>query len=184
MRIVAGELRGRRLVAPRGGATRPTPERVREAVFSILGSVAGLDVLDLFAGSGAMAFEALSRGARSATMVDSSRAARAAISRNATELGVEDAIRVVGRDWRAALRAEAAAGRRYGLCVIDPPYETTGAVCGELSGPLASVLDDGARLVVEHAASFRCPVPEGFEPLGTRRYGDTAVSLFCFGATG
>ena len=89
MRVIAGEHRGRRLVAPAGRATRPTPDRVRESVFSILASVAGDRVLDLYAGSGALAIEALSRGAADATLVDSSPAAVAAIRRNIAALGLQ-----------------------------------------------------------------------------------------------
>ena len=95
MRVVAGQYRGRTLVAPRGGSTRPTSDRVREALFSIIGSVEGLDVLDLFAGSGALGIEALSRGAASATFVDASRAAIAAIRANTAMIDDATPIRVI-----------------------------------------------------------------------------------------
>ena len=97
MRVVAGELRGRRLVAPSGDATRPTADRVREALFSILGDVSGARVLDLYAGSGALGIEALSRGAAAATFVDSSQEAVAAIRRNLSELGLEAVVQCLPR---------------------------------------------------------------------------------------
>ena len=106
MRVIAGTHRGRELIAPKGRATRPTSDRVREALFSILGDVGGLRVLDLFAGSGALAIEALSRGAGQATMVDSASAAIAAIRRNLDSLGLEgEAVRQpAGRFLQAASR--------------------------------------------------------------------------------
>jgi 16S rRNA (guanine966-N2)-methyltransferase len=185
MRIVAGEHGGRRLVAPRGTATRPTADRVREAVFSIVGPVDGLDVLDLFAGSGALGLEALSRGAATATLVDRSPRALAAIRANVAALGVQDRVRVVPRDWRVALTAERAAGRRYGLCLLDPPYTAVAGLVSLFGPALAPVLDDGATLVIEHPA--RSPSrPELTDLLVIDRtdrvYGDTAVSVLRLGA--
>ena len=118
MRIIAGTHRGRRISAPAGDATRPTADRVREALFSIVGPVDGLDVLDLFAGSGALGLEALSRGAASATLVERARPALACIRANAAALGLEDRVRVVARDWRAALARRAGGGP--GLRVVPP----------------------------------------------------------------
>src|SRR2546421_5655957 len=112
MRIVAGTHRGHRLVAPRGLDTRPTGDRVREAAFNLIGPVDGASVLDLFAGSGAMGLEALSRGARSAVFVESDAEARRAIERNLDKLGLTGAT-VVRADAVTALAAEAAAARRY-----------------------------------------------------------------------
>ncbi|WP_217912991.1 16S rRNA (guanine(966)-N(2))-methyltransferase RsmD [Miltoncostaea marina] len=183
MRIVAGAHRGRRIVAPRGAVTRPTADRVREAVFSIVGPVDGLDVLDLFAGSGALGLEALSRGAASATFVDSGRAALACIRRNVETLGVGDRARVVGRDWRAALAAERAAGRRYGLCLCDPPYSLTDRVVAGIGPALAPVMAASGTVVIEHPAALSPPEPTGLE-IATRidrSYGDTAVAVLRLG---
>src|SRR5574340_694484 len=104
MRIISGEARGRHLRAPRGAATRPTADRVREALFNILGDVAGLAVLDLFAGTGALGLEALSRGAASAVLVDNAEAAVRVIQANVALLGYEDRSRVLRLDVVRALR--------------------------------------------------------------------------------
>src|SRR5260370_40047690 len=116
MRVVAGRFGGQTLAAPRGRATRPTPERVREALFSILGDVAGERVLDLFAGSGALGIEALSRGAGEATLVDSSRSAIEAIRRNLAALGTD--AEVVGRQAFRFLQQAREMGRQYDLVFI------------------------------------------------------------------
>lgn len=179
MRIVAGTHRGRRIVAPAGAATRPTSDRVREAVFSIVGPVEGLDVLDLFAGSGAMGLEALSRGAASATLVERSPRAVACIRRNAEALGLGDRVRVVPRDWRAALRAEQVARRAFGLCLVDPPYSVTGRVVAGIGALLAPVLAPPGIVVIERSAASPPPEPTGLD-IATRTdrtYGDTAVSV-------
>lgn len=153
MRIIAGQMRGRRLVAPTGTDTRPTSDRVRESIFAILGDITGCDVLDLFAGSGAMALEALSRGAHSALCVDTAPKALHAIRANATILDDGDRLRTRRADWRRALADEAAAGRRYGLCLLDPPYSLLPRITGDLAGVLAPVLQPAATIVVEGAAS-------------------------------
>ena len=179
LRIVGGELGGRRIAAPPGRGTRPTADRVREAVFSILGDVGGERVLDLFAGSGALGFEALSRGAATATLVERDPRALATIRRNAADLGVGARTRVVGGDWRRALTADAAAGTRYGLCLVDPPYSLHTRIKGDLGALLAPVLAPGARVVIERAA--RTSPPELTElPTAARTdriYGDTAVTV-------
>lgn len=183
MRIVAGTHRGRRISAPPGGATRPTADRVREAVFSIVGPVEGLDVLDLFAGSGALGLEALSRGAASATLVERAPRAVACIRANVAALGMGDRVRVVPRDWRAALRAERAAGRSFGLCLLDPPYTLTDRVVTDLDDLLAPVVAPPGIVVIEHSAASPAPEPNGLE-IATRidrTYGDTAVSVLRLG---
>lgn len=179
MRIVAGTHRGRRLVAPPGRATRPTSDRVREALFAIVGPVDGRDVLDLFAGSGALGLEALSRGAASAVLVDHDRAAVAAIRGNIAALGLQDRARVVARDWRAALAAERRAGRVFGLCLVDPPYSVLLHISDELERSLAPMLAPGATLVVEGSAGEEPPalnelhVSERID----RTYGSTRVTV-------
>ena len=180
MRIVAGEHRGRRLTAPAGRETRPTADRVREAVFALVGPVGGMSVLDLFAGSGAMGLEALSRGAASATLVDRSPRAVACLRANVAALGVEDRARIVARDWRAALAADGAAGRTYDLIVLDPPYTLLGRIAGRLGPALEPLVPAGGTIVVEGAA--RAPLPTELPPLQPisrtdRTYGDTAVSV-------
>ena len=185
MRIVAGTHRGRRLRAPAGSATRPTADRVREAVFSIVGPVDGLDVLDLFAGSGGLGLEALSRGAASAVLVDRSPRAASAARANAEDLGLADRVRIVRRDWRSALAAERAAGRRFGLCLLDPPYSLTDRVVAGVGALLAPLMESSATVVIEHAAALPPPEPSGLEIASRtdRTYGDTAVSVIRLGAS-
>ena len=173
MRIVAGTLGGRPLRAPRGRDTRPTSDRVREAVFSILGSVEGLDVLDLFAGSGALALEALSRGAREATMIDNSAAAIAVISRNILTLGIAAEVHRIPA--RAFLERASSSGRQYDLVFVDPPYRQASALGPELSASLPAVLAPGARVVAE--SDRRAPLDLDLPLLTERRYGDTLITI-------
>jgi 16S rRNA (guanine966-N2)-methyltransferase len=179
VRIVAGTHRGRRISAPPGRDTRPTPDRVREAVFAMLGPLDGVEVLDLFAGSGALGLEALSRGAATATFVDRSPRAAAAIRANAASLAREGRVRVVRRDWRAALAAERAAGRRFGLCLCDPPYSLLPRVAGGLGLALAPLMTPGGTVVIEHPSAGPDPEPKGLSIASRieRTYGDTAVSV-------
>lgn len=179
LRVIAGEFGGRRIAAPPGRSTRPTADRVREAIFSIIGPVGGLDVLDLFAGSGALGIEALSRGARSATFVESDHRALGAIRQNLAVLGLADRGRVVGADWRQALARERTAGMTFGLCLIDPPYTLLMKIFDELGPLVLPVLAPRARVVVER--SSRTSPPE-FPTLHTasridRDYGDTALTV-------
>src|SRR3954467_15650634 len=143
MRIISGQWRGRRLVAPAGNATRPTSDRVREALFSILGALDGERVLDLFAGSGALGLEALSRGAASATFVERAPAALRVLRDNVADLGAS--AEVVAADARAHLRAARAQGAQYDLVFLDPPYRTAATFGRELE--LQPVLAAGARIV-------------------------------------
>jgi 16S rRNA (guanine(966)-N(2))-methyltransferase RsmD len=173
VRVIAGRFRGHPLVAPRGRATRPTGDRVREALFSILVSVEGARVLDLFAGSGALAIEALSRGASEATLVDSSAAAIAAIERNLAAVGAAAEV----RRQRAAVFLEQARGdaRQYDLVFLDPPYRHSSALGPELSAVLGPVLAPAARVVVE--SDRRAPLELDLELLDERRYGDTLIRI-------
>jgi 16S rRNA (guanine966-N2)-methyltransferase len=183
VRIVAGTLRGRRIAAPAGRDTRPTPDRVREALFSILGSVEDEDVLDVFAGSGALAFEALSRGARTATVVERAPRAVACIRSNAEALGVAGRLRVVRRDWRSALAGESAASRWYGVVLADPPYSLLPRILGDLGPAIAAVASPGASVVIEHAARHRVESVPGLDPVARidRVYGDTALCVLRLG---
>lgn len=179
MRIVAGEFGGRRIQAPPGRGTRPTSDRVREAMFAMIGPLDGERVLDLFAGSGAVALEALSRGAAEAVAVERSSPALACIRRNAAELGVGPRLRVVGRDWRAALAGEAEGGRWYGVCVADPPYDMLARILPDLGRAVAAVVRPGGLVVIEHAAPHGPAVPPGLAVADarTRRHGDSALTL-------
>jgi 16S rRNA (guanine966-N2)-methyltransferase len=149
VRIVAGALGGRRLRAPRGRGTRPTSDRARESLFARLGDIDGLDVLDLFAGSGALGLEALSRGAATCLFVDHDSAAVAAVRANVADLGLEHRTRVRRADSRRVLRDEQRAGRRFGLLLIDPPYTLLPRVLPALGRLLEPVAGPGARIVVE-----------------------------------
>jgi 16S rRNA (guanine966-N2)-methyltransferase len=175
MRIIAGEKRGHTIFAPRGRETRPTSDRVRENVFNIVAPwVEGARVLDLYAGSGAMGLEALSRGAASALFVESDPDALRVIDHNLDKLGLKGA-RVVRVDATIALSREAGAGRKYDLVLVDPPYDMTNY--DTLARYLPAVLADDGLLVVETAAKVEPELP----PLSvrtTRKYGSTRVTVF------
>jgi 16S rRNA (guanine966-N2)-methyltransferase len=177
MRVIAGSHGGRTLLAPRGRATRPTSDRVREALFSILGTVDEALVLDLFAGSGALAIEALSRGAASAVLVDSAAAAIAAIRRNLKALGLDAEVHRM--DALAFLRNARSEGRHYDLIFLDPPYRRAVDLGGALSEALHPVLAPGARVVCE--SDRRAPLMlahDALERTDQRRYGDTVISFY------
>ena len=174
MRVVAGRHGGRRLVAPAGDATRPTSDRVREALFSVLGaSVQGARVLDLYAGSGALGIEALSRGAASAVFVDRAQPAIAAIRANLQALGIEADVRRMPA--RTALRTASARAEAYDLVFLDPPYRRTADLGRELSEALPAVLAPGARVVSEsdrrELLALELPLTD------ERRYGDTVIRI-------
>ena len=173
MRVIAGTHGGRELIAPKGRATRPTSDRVREALFSILGDVHGLNVLDLFAGSGALGIEALSRGAAQATLVDSGRAAVTAIRRNLEALGLEGEVvpQPAARFLGGALRD----GRQYDLVFLDPPYRHASTLGRELSSALMPILAADARVVAE--SDRRSPLGLELTLLDERRYGDTLIQI-------
>ena len=175
MRIIAGSHRGHRLVTPKGTDTRPTGDRVREAAFNLIGPVTGATVLDLFAGSGAMGLEALSRGAERAVFVESDRDAVRAIEANLDKLGLRAA--VMRGDAVRALAQEAAAGRRYDLVLVDPPYRMLADLMPRLQRHLAAVLAPDGLLVVESDAREE-PLVEGLAVRTSRRYGSARLSLF------
>jgi 16S rRNA (guanine966-N2)-methyltransferase len=172
VRIVAGQWGGRRLVAPPGAATRPTSDRVREALFSILGPIEGAAVLDLFAGSGALGLEALSRGAERATFVDRAPAAIRAVRANLEALGAT--AQVHARDVRAFLRDARAAGGPYDLVFLDPPYRDAAGLGPALE--LAPLLAEGGRVVSESDRREPIALP-ALEVLDERRYGDTMIRI-------
>jgi 16S rRNA (guanine966-N2)-methyltransferase len=172
MRVVAGELRGRKLVAPTAPGTRPTADRVREALFSILGDVSGLRVLDLYAGSGALGIEALSRGAGEAVFVDSSHEAATAIRDNLSKLGIEGSVH--RRDALAWLAA-AEGAPPFELVFADPPYDSALAVAPPLAEHLPPVLSPDAVIVTE--SDKRSPLELPFELLRERTYGNTRIAV-------
>lgn len=182
MRVVAGSLKSRALRAPKGSSTRPTSDRVRESLFAVLGDVSGTRVLDLYAGSGALAIEALSRGAASAVCVESARAALEAIAENRDALGLADRLRVVPR--RVSDAAKALAGAEpFDVIFADPPYADvpSGVVARELSplfAPEAKLVAPEALLVLEHAARDEAPKLAGLVFDETRRWGDTSASFY------
>lgn len=179
MRVVAGEVGGRRIETPPGDATRPTSDRVREAVFNALesmGAVEGARVLDGYAGSGALGIEALSRGATHVTFVDADAGARQVVTDNLHVLDLDDRAAVMGGDGTAAVERPPEGG--WDLVLLDPPYAFEG-----WSGLLASVRDnlaDGGIAVVESDDVLE--LPEGLYAIRTRRYGGTVVLFATCGA--
>jgi 16S rRNA (guanine(966)-N(2))-methyltransferase RsmD len=188
MRITGGSLRGRLLRAPAGRATRPTSSKVRQAIFNILGErITGARVLDLFAGSGALGIEALSRGAQFAAFVESSPGAARAIAGNVEELELRDRALVARDSASGGLERLSEAGERFDVVFLDPPYAGHAA-----ANALAAIADSGvlapdAVVVVEHTK--RLKLSDRFGSLAlvlSRRYGDTSVSVFALsrGKTG
>jgi 16S rRNA (guanine966-N2)-methyltransferase len=175
--VIAGRFGGRRLQSPKGAATtRPTSDRVREAIFSMLGDLRGARVLDLFAGTGALGIEALSRGAGRTVFVERDAAALAALRANLRALDLsEDQAEVRRGEALAALRSARAGAETYDLVLIDPPYRRAGEMGGELSPALAPLLSEQARVVVEcdHRALLELP----WEIERQRRYGDTRITI-------
>lgn len=187
MRIVGGEWRGRRIEAPTGRDTRPTTDRTREAMASMLMSACDLSlegerILDAFAGSGAITFELLSRGAEGATLVDRSRKAISLIKNNARALGAEHLIEVVcGSVSELVERGRiATAGRPFTILVLDPPYAMTFSEVQTLIHAMreAKVLAPDALVLYESAASGETPELAGATILKQKTYGDTAVTLY------
>jgi 16S rRNA (guanine966-N2)-methyltransferase len=183
MRITGGTLRSRALKAPKGQATRPTTDRVREALFGILtsaGALEGARVLDLYAGTGALALEALSRGASTAVLVESAREALTALRANVTALGLEDRARVVAGDVAKAIRRLPDAGP-FDLVFADPPWamvdEGHGAAVLSALARSAGIATDG-RVVLEHSARTAPFDVDGLVRLETRKYGDTALTFY------
>lgn len=183
MRVVGGRLKGLALAGPKGGAIRPTSDRLREAVFNILvhshgDPVSGARVLDLCAGTGAMGIEALSRGARSAVFIDISAEARAIIRRNLEAAGIMGLARISKRD--AAHLGPAGAQGGFTLVFLDPPYGKRLAAQALRSLVKGEWLADGALVVVEEAADAALDVPAGYSGMETRDYGDTRVHMLRF----
>jgi 16S rRNA (guanine966-N2)-methyltransferase len=176
VRIIAGSKKGARIFAPKGHDTRPTSDRAREAAFNLIGPVDDASVLDLFAGSGAMGLEALSRGAATAVFVENDREACRAIDRNLEKLRLTGA-RVIQQDALRALASEAATGHRYDLVLVDPPYEMFSSLENGLSAYLPAVLADDGLVVVETGAKDEPDLPP-LTKRTSRRYGSARITLF------
>ncbi|MEA2439495.1 MAG: rRNA (guanine966-N2)-methyltransferase [Thermoleophilaceae bacterium] len=173
MRVVAGAYRGRRIEAPAGRATRPTSDRVREALFSILGPIEGVRVLDLFAGSGALGIEALSRGAAEAVFVESDARAAAAVRRNLDALGIQALVH--RRDAFSWLASAAGAEEPFDLVFADPPYSSASRTAGRLSELLPPVLTPTSVIVTE--SDKRDPLELALPLVDERTYGDTRIAI-------
>lgn len=179
MRIIAGEFRGRKLVAPPGMGTRPTTDRVREAWFSILGSLEG-SVIDLYAGTGALGFEALSRGAERVTFVENARAAQEAILKNASTLGVSERVSLIRSPVENAVPRITSAAP-YDLILTDPPWTALGDAERALRRLLqAELLTKDGRLVLGHPRKtpIRLDPESGLLLEKERAWGDSAASFF------
>ncbi len=174
LRIIAGEFKGRRINAPKGRAVRPTSDRVRESIFALLGEVKGRRVLDLYAGSGALGIEALSRGASEATFVDS--AAAMPIRKNLEQLGLSDRGCAYRQRCERFLELAVGRGDRWNLFFIDPPYRLANRLMDQLQRLLPPVMERNARIVVE--SSYKKPLKLKMPKLVDRRYGDTLVSIY------
>jgi 16S rRNA (guanine966-N2)-methyltransferase len=172
VRIIAGQYRGRRIGTPPGTDTRPTSDRVRESLFSILGPLHGARVLDLFAGSGALGLESLSRGAAAATFVERAPAALKAIRANLTALQAEASVH--DRDVLAFVRDASRAGGPYDLVFLDPPYRDAAGLGPALD--LVPLLADGGRAVTESDRRGPMTLP-GLEVTDERLYGDTLIRI-------
>jgi 16S rRNA (guanine966-N2)-methyltransferase len=170
MRVVTGRFRGRTLHSPRGRTTRPTSDRVREALFQVLGPLDGARVLDLYAGSGALGIEALSRGAASATFVDSDPRAVAAIRRNLAAVGVDAPVH--RHDALGFLRV---ARGPFDLVFADPPYSSAARLGGPLSERLPALLSEDARVVIE--SDKRTPLELDLPLADERSFGDTRIAI-------
>ena len=180
MRIISGEARGRTLFAPAGEHTRPTSDKIRGSLFNILnGCVKGAEVLDLFGGTGALALEALSRGAARAVISDSARAAIEVIRRNAANVlkdALDERALILKADYRSAISS--VSGRKFDLVFLDPPYrmlDAYGDAIARLSR--ADALAEDAVVVAERRRDASISVPEDFEIFDTRQYGETAVDF-------
>jgi len=176
MRIIAGANKGRRLKAPTWSGLRPTSDKVRETLFNILAArVPGARVLDVFAGSGAVGLEALSRGASRAVFIEQDRRAAALIADNAELCGVPERCAII-RDAAGRVLQKPIDGDPFDLVILDPPYDF--AALSEVIAAAASHLAPGGLLVLEHAARRNVPMVSGTEAVRTVRSGDSALTMF------
>jgi 16S rRNA (guanine966-N2)-methyltransferase len=178
MRIVGGTRRGRTLLPPRTSATRPTADRVRESLFNVLGqTLEGGEVLDLYAGTGALGLEALSRGAERAVLVDAAAEAAELCRKNATTLGFEAEVTVLRLRADRAVERLQRDGKRFVLAFADPPYAARAGAW--VVGAVAPLLHEGGMLVVEHDRREVLPEAGGaLFRVDERRFGDTVLSFY------
>ncbi len=175
LRIVGGEHKGRYLRVPPGRAVRPTKEKVREAVFDVLGDVGGLAVLDVFAGSGALGLEALSRGAAWCTFIEREKRVCATLRENISILGLEKVSEVIVANYSAGLDLVERAGRRYDLIFVDPPYSMMDTFVRKAEPKLLAILSPGGRAVVEGPRNQDLVLM--MQRVFCRSYGDTTVHI-------
>lgn len=176
MRIVAGEFKGRRLEGPASSATRPTSDKVREALFSILGDIEGANVLDLFAGTGALALEAISRGAARAVLVERDHRMVGVAKRNIEATAGGQRAELLRGDAIGHLAQQSA---QFDLVMIDPPYAHAASLAPKLAAALPAVLAAGARVVVESDRRMPLELPDSAFNLGSEhRYGDTLLRIY------
>lgn len=177
MRIIAGEAGGRKILAPEGKGTRPTLDRVRENLFNMIQyKVPGSRVLDLFAGSGALSLEALSRGAEEAVLNDHDRKASLIEIRNIESLGYSDRSTVLTLRWQDAVRKLTADGRKFSLVFLDPPYAIHDL--RDVFSCLVPLLSPDALVVLEHESRERPVVGDAFECVREKEWGYCAASLY------
>lgn len=179
MRIIAGRARGTQLVAPKGMDTRPTQDKVKESLFSMIQlDVPDAQVLDLFAGSGALALESLSRGAESAVLVDKSREALDCIRKNVAKMRVEEQVTILPTEWAQALLKCKQQGKRFDLVFLDPPYRMTelGEMCQQMLE--MGLLLPQAMMVLEHRTGVELHMPAAFSLEKERTYGETQIHFY------
>jgi 16S rRNA (guanine966-N2)-methyltransferase len=179
MRVIAGRYGGRRLTAPKGRTTRPTSDRVREALFAMLDEdIHGARVLDLFAGTGALGIEAISRGAQKVVFVERARSAIRALEANVAVLGLTaEQAEIRREDAEAALRRAREGEETYDLVLVDPPYVRASELGPRLTARLEGLLAPGARVVVESDRRAPLELGLGLECEKERRYGDTVIAI-------
>ena len=181
MRIIAGAVGGRRLEAPKGMDTRPTLDRVKESLFSMLQPhLQDADVLDLFAGSGALGLEAISRGARFAVLCDVAAEPCRVIARNIAALQFEEKSQLLHAAWGEALHQLDHGGKCFHVVFLDPPYRMTGTLEMCLALRNHRLLRPGAIVCIEHDIKQTPILPEVFSPWKERRFGETMLHLFQF----
>ena len=183
LRVTGGRLGGRRLRSPSGGV-RPTSDRVREALFARLGELSGFAVLDLYAGTGALGVEAVSRGADAVVYVERAPRCLAVLRANLKALGTEAVSRVIADDAARAVRRLGRSGERFDLLLLDPPYASDEVRRALEAVSESGVLAEGAMVVVEHGKRHALPAVAGLVVLDTRRYGDTVITRLTAGGAG
>lgn len=179
MRIIAGRFRGQTIKAPRGSETRPTADRVREALFSILGDLNGLTIVDCFAGSGAMGLEALSRGARRVVMIESARGAIGTIRENVAKLGTQESVSIAACAVEAS-RRHLEREAPFDVVIADPPWPSAEQSAERLVTTVRGLLSPQARVVIGHRRSEPIELPDGSALVLTdrRHWGDSGMSFY------